>query len=370
MPFLITDQSPFYISCDALVNPSDLFLSGVASFIDLCVHSKADPGLEKECQKYIPLLPGTAITTKSYLSNCETLIHVSTPKYTGEDSQIETLHTCYRNALNIAWQHGLTTIALPLLGNVDHGFPHELDFSIANTEIHRFLAANDEEVFIYLVIQDKDEFKPDKSLLSGFEDYYDQIKLARYLASFNSSQNSRVAPQKARPRQPDSSDSSTPKSKKDSKRSVKRNNRSSADGEKAEAPAGTSASNSTSGSFQPERGVTLEESFSQMVLRKVDEKGFKKDSELYHKANIDKRLFSRLRSDENYQPKKTTALALAVALELTLPETNELLRKAGLALSHSIVFDVIVEYGIIEHLSIFEINELLFQYDQALLGSQ
>ena len=106
-----------------------------------------------------------------------------------------------------------------------------------------------------------------------------------------------------------------------------------------------------------------------MVLRKVDEKGYKKDSDCYSKANLDRRLFSRLRCDEDYHPKKTTAVALAIALELSISETNELLMKAGYSLSHSITFDVIVEYCILQHnYNIFEINELLFQYDQPLLG--
>ena len=106
-----------------------------------------------------------------------------------------------------------------------------------------------------------------------------------------------------------------------------------------------------------------------MVLRKIDEKGFKKDSDCYNRANIDRRLFSRIRSDQNYHPKKTTALALAIALELSLDETKELLMKAGYSLSHSILFDVVIEGCILERrYNIFEVNEILFYYDQPLLG--
>ena len=122
--------------------------------------------------------------------------------------------------------------------------------------------------------------------------------------------------------------------------------------------------------FDLDRRLILDESFSEMIMRKIDERGFKKDSECYTKANLDRRLFSRIRCDNQYHPKKTTALALAIALELSLDETNELLMKAGYSLSHSIVSDVIVEYCIVQRrYNIFEVNELLFQYDQALLGS-
>ena len=273
---------------------------------------------------------------------CRYVIHAVGPRWRGGGhGERELLISCYRTSLELAFQNQCETVAFPLISSGIYGYPKDQALRIAMDTISEFLFEH--EMLVYLVIFDKASYQIGEKLFQDIASYIDdqyEKEHTDYERENLRMQMSMPAPMSAPMPQ------SAPKEEPTDKKTLW-----------GKAPG------------LEELLGQIDESFSQMLLRKIDEKGMT-DAQCYKKANIDRKLFSKIRSDIYYKPSKPTALAFAIALELSLEETKALLMKAGFALSHSNRFDVIIEYFIAkENYNIFEINEALFAFDQSLLGA-
>ena len=243
------------------------------------------------------------------------------------------LRSAYMESLKLAYDHQCQSIAFPLISSGIYGYPKDEALQVATTAIKDFL--NDHDMDVYLAIFDRVSFAVSEELLGAVESYIDE----NYVESHRVHRRELL--------------------------DVER----SALSEAMMAPSFAEAAPMAASKELDDLIDELDEPFNVTLLRLIDAKG-KTDAEVYKRANIDRKLFSKIRTGKGYMPGKRTILALAIALELTLEETDDLLERAGYALSHSKKFDVIVEYFIVSgKYDIFEINEVLFQYDQPLLGA-
>ena len=247
----------------------------------------------------------------------------------------------------MAMAHHCQSISFPLIAAGAHGCPNAVAMRIATDAINRFLLESvpDNDLLVYLVVFTKESFLAGSKLFADVKQYIDDC----YVETHYDRRREHLRMQRAM------EDSAW------------------GDFEEAcstpiEAPFAPQCAEAWHPLSLEDALRQIDESFSEMLQRLIKERGMK-NADCYKRANIDKKLFSKIVNNVNYKPKKTTALALAVALELSLNETKELLMKAGLALSHSDKFDIIVEFFIMQDkYDIFEINEMLYEFDQALLG--
>jgi len=264
------------------------------------------------------------------------------------------LRSCYTNALELAKAHGCESIAFPLISGGIYGYPKDEALSVATGSICDWLMSNDMDVS--LVMFDKTAFMLSSELLGDVKAFIDENYVDEQESLFSHKRSlrhdgSELLESPVLLWAEDLSEAeSIPMSIKPLSVAEPR------------------LSDYTKKRLSPKMIKDLDEPFSTTLLRLIDAKG-KTDIEVYKRANLDRKLFSKIRKGMGYMPSKKTAVALAVALELTLPETRDLLERAGFALSRSVLFDVIVEYFISKKkYDIFEINNTLFEYDQQLLG--
>ena len=318
MPLQIIRQDITRLRCDAIVNAADNALLGGGG-VDGMIHAAAGPRLLEECAALHGCETGQAKLTKGCDLPCKYVIHTVGPVWQGGGfGERELLASCYRNSLALAAAQGFESVAFPLISAGVFGYPRLAALRVATETISDWLAEHG-DMTVYLTIFRRTTKLIPAELYQDVERFLDE-RYAELQKPRASLARAKMAAPMAEP-------------------SLK------------------------------EELDAIDESFSQMLLRKIDERGMK-DAECYKRANIDRKLFSKIRGDIHYRPSKPTALAFAVALELPLDETRELLMKAGYALSRSSRFDIIVEYFIRRgEYDIYQINDALFSFDQALLGS-
>lgn len=338
MPFRIIRNDITKVKADAVVNAANSSLLGGGG-VDGAIHRAAGPELLKECRILGGCNTGDAKITKGYKMPCKYIIHTVGPIWNGGRSgEKEQLYSCYKKSLELAKEYECGSVAFPLISSGVYGYPKDKALDVAVSAITDFLEENDMD--ITMVVFDKNAVSVSEKLISDVKKYIDD-NYAEEHSSYFSRRNKgiRLFEERDEP---------------DSKMSADREYR---------APESYDDLSACFEDFNK-----LDETFSQALLRMIDEKGLT-DVQVYKKANIDRRLFSKIRSDMNYKPKKQTAIALAVALELDIHETQKLLEKAGYTLSNSIKFDVIIKYFIEnKKYNIYEINETLFAFDQSLIG--
>ncbi len=334
MPFSILRNDITKMPVDAIVNAANESLLGGGG-VDDCIHRAAGPELLAECRQLGGCRTGDAKITGAYRLPCKYVIHTVGPVWSdGRHGEQELLASCYRTSLALAKEHDCQTVAFPLIASGIFGYPKDQALRVAVDTIGEFLMEND--MTVYLVIFDRASYQISGRLFADIAEYIDD----HYVDAHIDSQRERMrrtlhAARKAR----------------------------AVCNETAEYMAAPAAGG------LDDLLTHLDAGFSETLLQLIDRSG-RKDSEVYKKANLDRKLFSKIRSNPDYRPSKSTALAFAIALELDLDETRDLIARAGYALSPSSKFDVIIEYFIRQKkYDIFEINEALFAFDQSLLGA-
>lgn len=350
MPLQLIRNDITLMQVDAIVNAANKHLEG-GSGVNGAIHRAAGPELLQECLTLGGCHTGEAKLTRGYNLPCRYVIHTVGPVWRGGlFGEKEKLASCYWNALELAYRNSCESVAFPLISSGVFGYPKDQALKVAVETISRYLLENDADLNVYLVVFGKEAVQSGSKLFADIRQFIDDHYVEEHTDSCRENVQSRR---------------------------IEENwyeESSFADTMEYPTVGSTGADEEASfgGFCEPwsleEALGMIDESFSEMVLRRIGEKGMK-NAECYKKANLDKKHFSKIANDIHYKPKKTTALALAVALEMDLAETRELLMKAGLALSRSDKFDIIVEYFIRERrYDIYEINEALFYYDQPLLG--
>lgn len=331
MPLEIVRNDITKMNTDAIVNAANSGLKMGGGVCGAIFNAAGAYQLQEACVRIGYCGIGEAVWTDAFALPARFIIHTVGPVWQGGTHHEEAmLRNCYRNSLELALSIGCKSVAFPLISTGIFGYPKEPALKVAISEIAAYLENHD--MHVSLVVFDKQSFGISKKLVESISFFIEEHEVAAM--------------------------------------EVKHNRRRFSD-----APEIISHSLEQKVRLESDLGESLEdllenmdESFTSALFRHIDEKGMT-DTETYKKANIDRKLFSKIRNSPGYTPMKKTIFAFAVALELTVPEMEDLLRKAGYGLSRSHKFDLIILYFVERKIyNIHEINEALFAFDQLLLG--
>ena len=326
MPLEIVRNDLTKMAVDAIVNAANPTLLGGGG-VDGAIHRAAGPQLLAECRTLGGCKTGEAKLTGGYRLPCRYVIHTVGPVWQGgTHGERAQLAACYRNSLALAKARGCESAAFPLISAGAYGYPKAQAMQVAVETIAAFLMEND--MTVYLVVFARDAFELGGKLFCEVKAYIDDVYADEHTdAAWERMRRQNLADECVM----------------------------------CECPVGEAASLN-------DLLEQVDEGFSRTLLRLIDERHMT-DAECYKRANIDRRLFSKIRNNPDYRPGKSTVLAFAIALRLTIAETKALLERAGFALSHSSKMDIVVEYCIqTGHYDVIEINQLLFELDLPLLG--
>ncbi len=336
MPLEIVRNDITKMKVDAIVNAANESLLGGGG-VDGAIHRAAGAGLLKECKTLGGCKTGDAKVTGAYALPAKYVIHTVGPVWHGgEHGEREQLVSCYRKSLELARERKCESVAFPLISSGIYSYPKDKALRVAVDTIGEFLMEND--MTVYIVIFDKAAYQISGRLFADIAEYIDDNYVSEH-----------EEPRVERMRR-----FNIPVCK------------SSAPGVLFEFAAAEQCV--TAGASLEALISDIDAGFSETLLRLIAASG-KTDAEIYKKANVDRKHFSKIRNNPDYKPTKMTAIAFALALELDLDATRDLIGRAGYALSHSSKFDIIIEYFInAKNYNVFQINETLFAFDQSLLG--
>lgn len=341
MPLKIIRQDITKMECDAIVNPTNRCLKAGGG-ADLAVHEAAGRELDDYCKEIGGCPVGTAVLTPAFKLPCKYIIHTAGPDWYREENAQELLISCYRSCLKIAAGNGFESLAMPLISAGTYGYPKDKVLQIATDVISEFLTQN--EMMIWLIVYDKESYSISRRLFCDITAYIDD-NYADEHEYFGTSVPLHMPQSHFRAVRCTEPEEDTACCK-----------------EKAVAPK-TAAPN-----FD-ELFRNMDKGFGETLFCYIDRKGIT-DVECYKKSNVDKKTFSKIKCNKDYRPSKLTAISFAIGLRLNLEETNHLLSTVGMCLSHASKFDVIIEYFVKSgnYKDIFEVNEVLYKFDQPLLG--